>query len=88
MNSQMHSPSLPPPKPDPEAAPRRRQIQIPPLLLTPLGQMTTVVLLAILALPLLGLILLLMALERILKTSQRLMSRLRLLRPRTGPPTP
>jgi hypothetical protein len=86
MNSQMRSPSSPPPRLEQEPTPRRRQIQIPPLLLTPLGQMATVVTLAILALPLLAVILLLMTLELILKTAQHLANRLRRLR--TGPPTP
>ena len=84
MNSQTRSPNSPPPKP--QLTPRRRQIQIPPPLLTPLGQMVTVVMLALLAIPLLLVILLLVTVETTLHLANRLLQRS--LRLRTKPPTP
>ena len=84
MNLQTPSLSSLPPKPQP--TPHRRQIQIPPLLLTPLGQMVTVVMLALLAIPLLLVILALLALEATLHLASR--SQQRVLRRRTKPPTP
>ena len=79
---------MPPPRTAP-TSPRPRQtqtqIQIPRLLLTPLGQIVTVVMLALLLTPLLLVILLLVVLETILHLASRLW---RMPRPRTRPPMP
>jgi hypothetical protein len=84
MNSQTRSPSSPHLKPQP--IPPQRVIQIPRLLQTPLGQMVTVVMLALLAIPLMLVILLLVTVETILHLASRLRQQIRRLR--TTPPTP